>query len=292
MFTNAIPTMSQQNNNIKFAFFGTPHIAVTTLDILSAHGLTPALIVTNSDKPQGRKHILTPSPVKVWAQQHNIPFIDNENISELLETLQKESWDVCIAVAYGHILPQELIDLPRYGTLNIHYSLLPRWRGASPVEAAILAGDLETGVTIQKMVYKLDAGDVIARNIIPLNGNETTISLKETMATLGGELLADTLPKFVANEITLEAQDESLATRCGKIKKEDAEILSTDSEEIKWRKYRGLIERKPYFMEHGLRNIITDAIFENASPNAEGGRGKFKIKEIIPEGKTRTPYFG
>lgn len=272
--------MSLQNN-IKFAFLGTPAIAAATLDILKHNGLIPSLVITNSDKPQGRKHILTASPVKIWAIENNIPFIDTENITEILEQLKKESWDVFIAVAYGHILPQEFIDLPAHGTLNIHYSLLPRWRGASPVEAAILAGDTETGVTIQKMVYKLDAGDVIARSIIQLTGNETTISLKESMTTIGGELLSETLPKFIAGEVTSEPQDESLATRCGKIKKEDAEILPTDSEEIKWRKYRGLIERKPYFMEDGKRNIITDATLEN---------GKFKIKEIIPEGKTRTPY--
>lgn len=268
---------------MKFVFFGTPAIAATTLDILAQHNMMPTLIVTNPDKPQGRKHILTPSPVKVWATKNAIPVIDTENKEILLAELKKQSWDVFIAVAYGHILSEELINLPQYGTLNIHYSLLPRWRGASPVEAALLAGDSETGITIQKMVYKLDAGDVIARHVIPLTGNETTISLKESMATIGGKLLAETLLKLTAGEITPESQDETLATRCGKIKKEDAEILPTDTEETKWRKYRALIERKPYFMEDGKRNIITDATFEN---------GKFKITEIIPEGKTKTPYFG
>lgn len=268
---------------MKFAFFGTPQIAATTLDVLAQHNMMPGLIVTNPDKPQGRKHTLTASPVKVWAMEHNIPVIDTENKAELLEALQKEQWDVFVVVAYGHILTEDIINLPKYGTVNIHYSLLPRWRGASPVEAAILHGDSETGITIQKMVYKLDAGDVIAKTVIPLTGNETTITMKESMATLGGELLADTLPKLIAGEVTAEPQDESKVTKSGKFKKEDAEILATDNDQIKWQKYRALIERKPYFMEHGKRNIITNATFEN---------GKFKIKEIIPEGQSRTPYFG
>src|SRR5688572_27713153 len=100
---------------MKFVFFGTPQIAATTLDILAQHDMAPSIIVTNPDKPQGRKHILTPSPVKVWAQQHSIPVIDTENKQELFEILNKESWDISIAVAYGHILSEELINLPTHG---------------------------------------------------------------------------------------------------------------------------------------------------------------------------------
>lgn len=275
--------MKLPQNNFKYAFFGTPAIAQQTVDLLHKAGFPPTLVVTNADKPVGRKHVLTPSPVKVWAQEHTIPVIDTENKDELFAHLAKESWDAFIVVAYGHIMQERLINLPLHGTLNIHYSLLPRHRGASPVEAAILAGDEITGVTIQQMVYKLDAGNIIAQASIPLAGDETTPELKEVMAVMGAELLSDVLPVWLNQEITPEVQDETQVTTSGKFKKEDAEIRSDMDELTKWRTYRALIERKPYFIEHGIRNIITDAVFEN---------GTFIIKEIIPEGKERTPYFG
>lgn len=275
--------MKLQQNNFKYAFFGTPEIARKTLTILNESGFPPSLVVTNADKPVGRKQQLTPSPVKVWATENGISVWDTENIPELLKRLQTEKWDAFIVVAYGHILPEALINLPTHGTLNIHYSLLPRHRGASPVEAAILHGDTVTGVTIQQMVYKLDAGAIVAQSSIELEGDETTPELKEIMATMGGELLADILPEWLNQEITPEVQDESLVTKSGKFKKEDAEIRSDMDEITKWRTYRALIERKPYFIEHGLRTIITEATFEN---------GKFIITEVIPEGKSRTPYFG
>lgn len=278
------PTTQQpQQNSFKYAFFGTPEIARKTLDILNESGFPPSLVITNADKPVGRKFTMTPSPVKSWALENDIPVWNNENIQELLAELQKESWDAFIVVAYGHILPDALINLPAHGTLNIHYSLLPRHRGASPVEAAILHGDDVTGVTIQQMVYKLDAGAIVAQSSIELEGNETTPELKEVMAVVGGELLAEVLPEWLNQDITPEIQDESLVTKSGKFKKEHAEIRSDMDEITKWRTYRALIERKPYFIEHGIRNIITEAAFEN---------GKFVIKEIIPEGKGRTPYFG
>jgi len=269
------------NNTFKYAFFGTPEIASATLAILTNAGFPPSLVVTNADKPVGRKFTMTPSPVKEWALQHNIPVWDTEDIAELTQHVAQESWDAFIVVAYGHILPESLINLPTHGTLNIHYSLLPRWRGASPVEAAILHGDDITGVTIQQMVYKLDAGAIIAQSSIELDGTETTPELKEVMAAVGGELLADILPEWLNQDITPEPQDESHVTKSGKFKKEDAEIRADMDELTKWRTYRALIERKPYFIEDGKRNIITDAEFQN---------GTFVIKEIIPEGKQRTAY--
>ncbi len=274
--------MSPENKSgITYAFFGTPQIAATTLQLLSDSGFTPSVVVTNPDKPQGRKHILTPSPVKAWALENNIPVIETENADELYDQLQRQSWDCFIVVAYGHILPEKTINLPTRGTLNIHYSLLPRWRGASPVEAAILAGDAITGVTIQQMVYKLDAGDIVAQSSIELEGDETTIELKEIMTTVGAELLADILPGWLNQDIVPVPQDETQVTKSGKFKKEDMELLSTDDDLAKWRKYRALIERKPYFMNKGKRVVIADAHFSD---------GHFIIDEVIPEGKTRMPF--
>lgn len=286
------PTSNTPTPAFKYAFFGTPELAAQTLEILTNAGFPPSLVVTNADKPVGRKHELAPTPVKTWALAHHIPVWDSEDKDALLEYLQGKSapqdlptndgnWDAFIVVAYGHILSESLITLPLHGTLNIHYSLLPRWRGASPVEAAILAGDETTGVTIQQMVYALDAGDIIAQSSVELAGDETATELKEVLTVVGGELLAEILPEWLNQEITPEPQDNTQVTKCGKFTKEDAEIRADMDEITKWRTYRAMIERKPYFIEDGKRNIITEASFEN---------GTFVISEIIPEGKNRTPY--
>ena len=151
------------NNKLNFAFFGTPDVARDTLEILKWYGYLPSLIVTSPDKPQGRKLLMTPTPAKVWAKENNIPYIQPEKIA--IEDI-KDSFDLFIVVAYGKILPEEIIKIPRLGSINIHYSLLPKYRGASPVESAILNGDKITGVTIQQMEYKMDSGPILALSLI------------------------------------------------------------------------------------------------------------------------------
>jgi len=222
-----------------FAFFGTPYVARDTLDILDAHGFRPALIVTSPDAPRGRGLVLTPSEVRAWADAHEVPVLTPTTIdTEAIDMIRAYECEYAIVVAYGKILPQTLIDIFPLGVLNIHYSLLPKYRGASPVEAALLHGESETGVSIQRMVYELDAGDVLAQSATAIDPTETTIDLRARLIQIGADLLAATLPDFVGGTITPTPQDHTQATRCRKIKKEDGFIVLGQDDEQNWRKFR------------------------------------------------------
>jgi methionyl-tRNA formyltransferase len=275
-----------------YVFFGTPDVSSETLELLFDHGHIPDLIVTAPDRPVGRHFIMTASPTKAWAIEHNIPYIQPEKITpEIIETLPIT--DLYIVVAYGKILSQKLIDRPKIATINVHYSLLPRWRGASPVEAAILHGDKETGVSIQKMVFKLDAGPVIAEKQITIDSDDTTPTLRGKLISLGARLLANLMseqdPPLLAREALAvriaqsTEQDESFATHCGKTKKEDGLINPEhDDPEIMYRKYRAY-QPWPglYFIRDGKRIKITKAHYD---------QGVFKIDRVIREGEKESNW--
>jgi methionyl-tRNA formyltransferase len=279
-----------------FIFWGTPEVAAETLEILKSAGYMPALIITAPDRPQGRKLVITPPPVKVWAEENNVPYMQPEEISdEFMSRLNLDNYNLSIVVAYGKILPEKLIQMPPLGFINIHYSLLPRWRGASPVEAAILAGDTETGVTIQQMAFKMDAGPVLAIEKTPIDPDEKAEKLKARLTKLGGELLANTLPNIFDKTTIPTEQDESQATYCTKIKKEEGLVDPKNDDPVElYNKFRAYAKwpRIFYFEPNGKRVIITDAALEPArsasSTTNAGGDGKFVIKKIIPEGKKET----
>lgn len=274
-------TMNQPDKNLSFVFFGTPDVSSETLEILKSYGYVPKLVVTAPDRPVGRHFTMTPSPTKVWTMENDVPFIQPEKITdETLSLLEQQDAGLFVVVAYGKILSRKLIDLPRLGTLNIHYSLLPRWRGASPVEAAILAGDAETGVSIQKMVFELDAGPVIAEERIAIEPDDTTPGLRGKLIPMGARLLAEyAIPALMNNEQILVEQDESLMTHCGKTKKEDGLIdPEHDDPEITYRKYRAY-QPWPglhFFDSTGKRVKVTQAGYRN---------GKFVIEKAIREGE-------
>ena len=280
-------------SRMKFIFFGTPDVASETLVILKSHGYVPEFIVTAPDRPVGRHFTMTPTPVKIWAEENNIPYLQPEKITEeVFEEIKTKSKalsiELFIVVAYGKILSQKLIDLPSLATLNIHYSLLPRWRGASPVEAAILAGDYETGVSIQQMVFKLDAGPVIAEERIPIAHNDTTQSLRGKLIPLGAELLVRMMGELGAGKGEALAraipQDESLSTHCGKTKKEDGLVNPfTDDPQILWNKYRAYLGWPGiYFFDSTHKRVkITKATFES---------GKFIIERVVREGESETNW--
>ncbi|MCB9809301.1 methionyl-tRNA formyltransferase [Candidatus Nomurabacteria bacterium] len=271
---------NQEPSPMNIAFFGTPDLCLPYLDALERVGFAPSLIVTNPDRPQGRKHseLISPAP-KMWAEEHNIEVFQPENLDdETFAKLDGKQWDLFIVIAYGKIIPQRIIDIPTYGTLNVHYSLLPRWRGATPTEAAILHGDIETGVTIQQMRFKLDSGPSIAQARIILDGDETTPQLREVLTEIGAEILIETLPEYLNGNITPAEQDENEVTQCGLIVKSDGEV-SLDMPDIElWRRYRaytpwpGLF----FFDDQGKRIKITQADFIN---------DKFTIEKVTPEGK-------
>ena len=312
--------------NLNFVFWGTPDVASKTLDILKENGYIPSLIITSPDKPQGRKMIVTPPPVKVWAMENNIPYIQPEKLHKgenvvfksiaqadepsIANFQQKIMCDfknnilpeLFIVVAYGKIIPEEILNIPKFGSINVHYSLLPKYRGASPVESAILNGDTETGVTIQKMVYKMDAGDIVAQENTKIIPDETAPELRERLIKIGGDLLVKTLetptpplpsPKE-REKFEGVRQDESLATHCKKIKKEDGLISEKDLREsvldqsksvMLYNKFRAYAHwPRTFFFKENKRIIITQAELENNSTNKAQGK-QFVIKKVLPEGK-------
>lgn len=208
-------------------FCGTPDIAADSLQALlndAAYSVT--LVITQPDRPVGRKQELTPSPVKTLAIKHNLPVFQPENINnELLPYLAENKIDVpdyLVAVAYGKILKQPVLDLPKVAPINVHYSLLPRWRGASPVEHAILAGDKETGVTVQVMSLGLDEGPILSVQKIPIDARDTSTSLRAKLSKLGAKLLVDTLKKDPQPQPS--PQPQKGITICGKLSRNDAKV--------------------------------------------------------------------
>jgi len=283
----------EKNRNLKFVFFGTPEVASETLEILKEHDYLPSLIVTAPDKPKGRKMVITPPPVKVWALNQsklgsgqaleNIPILQPEKLDDkFFFQLSTFNFQLFIVVAYGKIMPEKLINLPKMGSINIHYSLLPKYRGASPVESAILLGETETGVSIQKMEYKMDSGPILASEKTIINPDEKAPELRERLIKIGGELLVKILPDFIEGKIKLIPQDETRATFCKKIKKEDGLIDLNDNPIKNYNKFRAYTTwPRTYFLKEGKRIIITDAKLEN---------GVFEILKVIPENGKEIKY--
>lgn len=274
---------AMQKNNLKFAYWGTPEVASKTLETLISSGYIPAVVVTSPDKPSGRGLVIQSTPVKILAEKHNIEVLTPEKIdAEFIDKISSLNLELNIVVAYGKILPIEIINMPKYNTLNIHYSLLPKYRGASPLECALLNGDNETGVSIQKMVFKMDAGPVVAEKKISIDNSIDKNTLREILINEGGKLLTEIIPSYIENKIIPKEQDENLATRCGKIKKEDGEINLQDQDIVNWNKYRAYSGWPGiFFFKDGKRIKISKAKFEN---------DKFTIEKVIPESSKEINY--
>ncbi len=283
----------------KIVFFGTPELVVPILDELKENGFTPALVVTSPDKPAGRGLTLTSPPAKIWAEQNSIEVLQPLNLnSEFTYKLKAKSCQLFIVVAYGKILPQEIIDIPKYGTFNIHYSLLPKYRGATPVESAILNGEKETGVSIQKMAFELDAGPIVAKEKTEIGENETAPELRDRLNGLGKNLLVKTIPKILNGTATYKEQNHSEATFTKKITKENGLIDLNDSPETNYRKYLAYSGWPgTYFFttrKNGeqIRVLVKNASFKKGSPapNATWQAGEFKINRVLPDGKKEMDY--
>lgn len=210
-------------NKFSIVFCGTPSFAVPSLEALAADPTFDVrLVVTQPDRPIGRSKVLTPPPVKEAALRLALPVFQPENINEITENckLKTENCDFLITVAYGRILSPAILALPRIAPVNVHGSLLPRWRGASPVEHAILSGDAETGVTIQIMEEELDAGPILAQKSLAVSPRATTPELKEQLCRLGAELLVATL-KAPLHPISQPIEG---VTFCAKLTREDGRV--------------------------------------------------------------------
>lgn len=272
--------------NSRSVFFGTPRFAVTVLTALEEHGVLPSIVVTAPDRPAGRGLKLTPPPIKGWAAAHDIPCLQPASLKEASEELaiiQNSDWDVFLVAAYGKILPQSILDIPHHGTLNVHPSLLPRFRGASPIEAQILADERTVGVSIMQIDAEMDHGPLLAQASVTLD--EWPIrarDLEVLLAAEGGALLSESLPAYLNGGLVPSPQDHAHATFCKKIKKEDGLIdLSIDGYQ-NYLKYCAYDEWPgTFFFKNGVRMKITEADFEN---------GLFMPIRVIPEGKAERLY--
>ena len=201
---------------------GSPEFAVPSLRLLAQH-YPIAGIVTQPDRPAGRGRVLTPPPVKTLALELGLPVIQPEKLRQPEAMAQLQLWqpDLIVVAAFGQILRPAVLDLPPWGCVNVHASLLPRGRGAAPINAAILDGDRETGVTIMRMDPGVDTGPLLSQSAIPLLPDDTTESLTTRLAALGAELLLETLPGYLSGAIQPQPQDDALATYAPMLKKED-----------------------------------------------------------------------
>ncbi|MEZ4104508.1 MAG: methionyl-tRNA formyltransferase [Candidatus Paceibacterota bacterium] len=292
--------MKENNPNLKIAYFGGEPLSVPVLEELKTAGIIPNLIICNPDRPSGRKMQLTPPPTKTWAEENNIIVFQPNNYKDevVKNRLTTENFDLFIVVAYNKILPEWLINLPRYKTINVHPSLLPKLRGPSPIRSAILNDMRETGVTIMQMDKEMDHGPIIIQKQMliseenwPVDGTELDVA----MGKLGGALLASIIPDWIAGKITPTPQDHAQATFCHKISKDMAE-LKIDPENLpsgdeayqtllKIRAFAGWPET--FFIYDNKRIKIKQAEI--------GTNGQLMINRVVPEGKAEmdfTSYFG
>ena len=216
--------------NKKIIFFGTPDFAVPALTALHQEGYNLSLVITQADQPVGRKQALTPPPVKLAAQKLGLP------ICQKLSGVKNFKADLGVVVAYGKIIPQNILAIFSCGVLNIHPSLLPKYRGPSPIQAAILNGDLKTGVSIIKLDSQMDHGNIIIKAKYSISNKDTYLSLSEKLAKAGADLLIQTLPDYISGNIQPKPQDDSQATVTALITKADGQI--------NWLKSASEIERQ------------------------------------------------
>ena len=211
---------------MKIVFMGTPDFASGALEALIAAGHEITAVYTQPDKPKGRGKEVQMTPVKVVALEHGIPVYQPRRIREAaeVEVLRQIPADIFVVAAFGQILTQEILDMPKYGCVNIHASLLPKYRGAAPINQVIVDGEEETGVTIQQMALGCDTGDMLTTKVVAIDAKETAESLFEKLAIAGAELIVETLPRLEAGEITPVPQDESQATHVRKMDKSFGKI--------------------------------------------------------------------
>lgn len=279
-----------EKNNLNFVFFGTSRFSVIILDELKKEGFLPNLIVTTEDRPKGRKLVITPPEVKVWALKENIPFIQpktlkDDSVVEMIKDNKKDS-DVYIVASYGKIIPEKILNIPKYKTLNVHPSLLPKLRGASPIQSSILEEN-ETGVTIIKLDAEMDHGPIISQEKVDIeNWPPYAKDLENILAEKGGQILCQILPEWISNKIKEVPQEHDMATFCRKIQKQDGEINLEDKPDLNLRKIRAYHIWPGAFTffkhkEKTIRLIIKTAHVEE---------GKLILDRVVPEGKKEMDF--
>ena len=210
---------------MKYAFFGSPEFAAIILEKLIGAGMPPTLVVCNPDKPSGRKQVIIPLPAKIVAEKYNISAIQPENFdAKIVKYFEMQNLDFSVVAAYAKILPLNIIKLPKLGTIGVHPSLLPKYRGTTPIQSAILNGEKETGTTLYMLDEKVDHGEILANRVQSIASGDNYTSLMGRLANLSGDLLIETLPKFMDGKIKPQPQNESQATFTKKFSTEDGFI--------------------------------------------------------------------
>lgn len=213
---------------MNIVFMGTPQFAVPSLEMLLKEGYNIVGVVTQPDRPQGRKKVLTPTPVKEAALKHGIPVLQPQRLrnAEAVQEVAAFQPDLIVTAAFGQILPKAVLDLPKHGCLNVHGSLLPKYRGGAPIQRAIINGEKETGITLMYMAEGLDTGDMIAKSVVPIEEEDTSGSLFEKLSIAGAQLLKEQLPLILEGRAARIPQDDAESTY--------AKNLSRDDEKINW----------------------------------------------------------
>lgn len=252
-------------NDLKIVFMGTPSFAATCLKALNDEGYNVVLAVSQPDKPVGRKHVMTPPETKVYAQENGMEVYQPSSMKsdEAYEKIASVNPDLLITAAYGKILPQRVLDIPKYGCLNVHASLLPKYRGAAPVQYSILNGDDVTGVTIMKMDAGMDTGDMITSVELPIDPDIDTEGLMNQLAEEGSKLLISTIPDWVDGKLTTTAQDEDKVTL--------SPPITPDMGKISWDQTTRAIHDK----------IRALRAWPGAYTSLDGKKMKFYVSEIV-----------
>lgn len=284
---------------------GTPDFSVPILHTLITSDYEVVLVVTQPDRPKGRKKVVTPPPVKVEAEAYGIPVFQPEKIRTEYEEILSYKPDIIVTAAYGQILPNELLAYPEFGCINVHASLLPELRGGAPIHYAIIQGKQETGITIMYMVEKLDAGDIISQRSIPIEMDDHVGTLHDKLSEVGAALLMDTLPSVFSKTITPMKQDDSKATFASNIKREQERIDWQRSNLDIYNQIRGLHPWPVAFttyqnktmkiwwgeLEHqeyqGMPGEIVAKNHDESFTVICGNNKGIRITEIQPEGKKR-----
>lgn len=285
-------------------FMGTPDFGVPTLRAL-ANRFHVVGVITQPDRPAGRGRKPKPPAVKSEAKALGIPYSQPRSLHESAALDQLNLWnpDLIVVAAYGEILPPNVLDFPPYGCINVHASLLPRWRGAAPINAAILHGDQETGVTIMKMDEGLDSGPILNQEVIPIKEDDTAGSLFEKLSHLGAQLLVETIPPYIKGEITPQAQDDSKATYAPMLQREDGELSFDRSADFLARQVRAYYPWPGTFtFWKGQRLIVHQAHAKHVTSPGIGvlctnedkpaigtSQGILVLDEVQPAGKRKMP---
>ncbi|MBE6728585.1 MAG: methionyl-tRNA formyltransferase [Ruminococcaceae bacterium] len=254
---------------MRIVFMGTPDYSVKTLEAILQAGHNVVGVFAQPDKPVGRKHILTPPPVKVFAESHSIPVFQPDTLRDgkALETLKQLSPEIIVVVAYGKILPKEILELPKYGCINGHASLLPKYRGASPIQWCIVCGETKTGVTTQIMGEGIDTGDILEMAETDIGDEETAEQLFERLSVISADLMVSTVEKLSKGEITPKPQNHEKATYAPILKKEMAQLDFNKSAKELHNAVRGYYSWPcAFFFMNGKRiKVIESRIGENCN---------------------------